>query len=155
MNGDNMEYVLAAERDTERIFSLVQNTIKAVYTKYYPQKVVDFFCTLHSKENILSDIQKCRVGMLVDGDALLGTGSHEGGHITRVYVAPVYQGRGFGKYIMQELERVIRESCDSVMLEASLPAVRVYEKLGYRTECHDSFEKGTILVYDIMKKQLK
>lgn len=29
---------------------VVQQTIKAVYPKYYPAEVVDFFCELHSKE---------------------------------------------------------------------------------------------------------
>lgn len=51
-----MEYIKATEKDIEQIVDLVQNTIKTIYPKYYPKEVVDFFCELHSRENILKDV---------------------------------------------------------------------------------------------------
>lgn len=38
-----MEYIKAAESDTEEILMIVQDTIRAIYPRYYPQEVVDFF----------------------------------------------------------------------------------------------------------------
>lgn len=58
-----MEYIKATEGELEQIFSLVQNTITTIYPKYYPKEVVDFFCELHSKENIGDDIKNGRVGV--------------------------------------------------------------------------------------------
>ena len=51
-----MKYVKATNDLIESVCNLVQNTIKTVYPKYYPLEVVDFFCELHSKENITNDI---------------------------------------------------------------------------------------------------
>ncbi len=47
-----MEYVKAAKESLDFIYEIVQNTVKAIYPKYYPKEVVDFFCELHSRENI-------------------------------------------------------------------------------------------------------
>ena len=43
-----MEYFKASEEHAEQIYNLVQNTITAVYPRYYPEAVVDFFCSLHN-----------------------------------------------------------------------------------------------------------
>ena len=34
-----------------------RNTITAVYPRYYPEAVVDFFCSLHNRTNISRDIE--------------------------------------------------------------------------------------------------
>ena len=36
-------YIKADCRYTEKIFSLVQRTIREVYPKYYPREIVEFF----------------------------------------------------------------------------------------------------------------
>lgn len=38
-----MEYIKATESDAEEIFRIVQDTIKTIYPRYYPQEVADFF----------------------------------------------------------------------------------------------------------------
>lgn len=151
-----MEYIKATTNHTEQIFELVQETIKTVYPKYYPGEVVDFFCELHSKENILKDIENGSVGILKVENQIIGTGSYQDNHITRVYVAPAFQGQGYGSYIMQCLENEIAKSFDTVYLDASLPASHLYETRGYKTIKHDKWEveNGVILVYEVMEKQL-
>lgn len=154
-----MKYIKASVADAEQIYNLVQETIRRVYPKYYPGEVVDFFCEFHSKENIAGDIENGCVVILRDEDGqghLLGTGSYKENHITRVYVAPAYQGKGYGSYIMQRLEEEIGEKYDVVCLDASLPACQMYEKRGYRTVKHEKWpvENGVVLVYEIMEKSL-
>lgn len=151
-----MEYISATSKDAEQIFNLVQRTIKSVYPKYYPKEVVDFFCELHSRENIAGDIEQGFVGILRDENQIIGTGSYKDNHITRVYVAPEHQKQGFGSYIMQCLENAISSNYDTVFLDASLPASRMYEKRGYQTIRHEqwSVENDVILVYGIMEKAL-
>ena len=41
-------------------------------------------------------------------------------------------------------------------VDASLPAVHMYEHLGYKTIRHENMalQNGTVLVYDIMRKDL-
>lgn len=152
-----MEYIKAVIEDTEQIYNLVQDTIKKVYPKYYPKEVVDFFCEHHSLDNIQKDVSNGVIGFLMDNGTMVGTGCYQDNHITRVYVLPEFQGRGYGSYIMQQLEDRIAENYESVFLDASLPAAHLYEKRGYQTIRHDKWnvENGAVLVYEIMEKSLQ
>lgn len=152
-----MEYIKATTENIDCIYEIVQNTVMTIYPKYYPREVVDFFCTLHSKENIKKDVEKGNVGILLSDDkTIVGTGSHEGNHITRVYVLPEFQGKGYGSFIMQSLENEIGAKYYAVQLDASLPASRLYEHRGYHTIKHEKWtvENDVILVYEIMEKSL-
>jgi GNAT superfamily N-acetyltransferase len=151
-----MEYIKAKTEDAELVFTIVQETVKTVYPKYYPKEVVDFFCQHHNLENIQKDIENQRVGLLVDNQIIVGTGCYEENHITRVYVLPEYQRKGFGSYILQCLENEISKSYDTVCLDASLPACQLYEKRGYVTieHCRCTVDNNAVLVYEIMEKKL-
>lgn len=151
-----MKYVNATNDLIESVCNLVQNTIKTVYPKYYPLEVVDFFCELHSKENITNDILSENLYVLYDNDILVGTGSFRENHITRVYVSPEHQGRGYGTYIINQLEKSIKGSFDVAVLDASLPAVMLYEKLGYKTIKHNKYpvKNNAVLIYEVMVKNM-
>lgn len=151
-----MEYIKADTTDTELIYELVQDTIRAAYPKYYPAEVVDFFSRHHSKENIIRDINEGCSRILYDKGRAVGTGTIIENHITRVFVRPELQKQGFGRYIMQRMEDEIAELYECSYLDASLPACIFYEKLGYKSVRHERFEleNGAVLVYDIMEKLL-
>lgn len=150
-----MEYIDATACDAEEITTLVQNTIRTVYPKYYPQKVVDFFIELHSKDNILKDIESGSVGCVKKDGKIIGTGCFIENHITRVYVIPDYQKQGYGTFIMNTLEEKIKKNYNCITLDASLPACFMYEKRGYKTVHHEKYDldKGVVLVYEIMQKE--
>jgi ribosomal protein S18 acetylase RimI-like enzyme len=86
----------------------------------------------------------------------VGTGCSIENHITRVYVLPAFQGKGYGSYIMRQLEDEIGKSYNEAVLDASLPAVRLYEKCGYKTVKHEKLvvENDVALIYEVMKKEL-
>ena len=149
-----VEYIKATEQDVEQITALVQETIKTIYPKYYPKEVVDFFSELHSFENIRKDVEDGRVGIVKADNEIVGTGCFEENHITRVYVKPSAQRKGYGSYIMECLEKEISLQHDTVNLDASLPACCLYEKRGYQTIKHKRWnvENGVVLVYEIMGK---
>lgn len=151
-----MEYIKATQDDAEEILTIVQDTIRTIYPRYYPEEVVAFFCGLHCRENIEKDIRDGCVGALWIDGGIVGTGCYRDDHITRVYVKPACQGRGYGSYIMQCLEHTIGEKHDTAYLDASLPASHLYEKRGYQTVRHEKWnvENGRVLVYEIMAKTL-
>jgi len=150
-----MKYNKATLEDLDTIYSLVQNTIKTIYPNYYPTEVVDFFCEHHNKDNIRKDIENGVVGLLMVDGNIVGTGSFNENHITRVYVNPEYQGKGYGSYIMQCLEDTISNTYDSVYLDASLPASHLYESRDYKTIEHNKWNvaNGRVLVYEVMEKK--
>lgn len=80
-----MEFILADKKDTERVYELVQETIKTIYPTYYLQEIVDMFCEFHSRDNIMQDIIDKNLYILLDGGKVIGTGTKKENHITRVY----------------------------------------------------------------------
>ncbi len=151
-----MIYELAKTEDLQTVYDIVQLTIKTVYPKYYPAEVVDFFCEHHSIDAITNDIENGYVSVLkIDGN-IVATGCFVDNHITRVYVLPEYQKKGYGTFIMKNIEAHISENYDKAYLDASLPAAALYEKLGFATIKHERYpvENGVLLAYEVMEKEL-
>lgn len=117
-----MKYGIAKEENIEQIYQLVQDTINAIYPLYYPQGAVKFFCGLHSRENIALDIENGFARVLLLDDCLVGTGSCNENHISRLFVVSGFQKKGYGSYIMECLEKEISLNNNVVYLEASLAA---------------------------------
>lgn len=151
-----MNYRKAQIKDAEAVTNIVQRTKAEIYPNYYPKEVVNFFGQIHCYEHVVRDIQKNAVFLLEIDGVPVGTGCYEENHITRVYVLPEFQGKGYGKYILKELEKEIAEKYDYIYLDASLPACRFYEKSGYQTIRHEEWacNNGAVLVYDVMEKKL-
>lgn len=151
-----MDYRIALAEESEIVYDIVQRTIKEIYPKYYPREVVDFFCNHHSLDAIKKDVAEGRVSVLVVDNRIVGTGCFVGNHITRVYILPQYQGRGYGIFVMQTIETEIAKNHSKVYLDASLPAAGLYQKLGYRTTQHERYpvENGVILAYEVMEKEI-
>lgn len=151
-----MRQIEADLKDCDQIYALVQETIRTVYPKYYPAEVVDFFSNLHNPENIRQNIVDRTVAVFYEDDTLIGTGTCIEDHITRVFVVPSYQGQGYGSQIMQYLEEKVSVKYNKACLDASLPACQFYERRGYVTVRHETWEceNDVVLVYGIMEKDL-
>ena len=151
-----MQYIKATADNIEIIYEIVQETIKTIYPNYYPDTVVDFFCELHNKANIKKDIEKGSLGILSVNGVIVGTGCCDANHITRLFVLPEYQGKGYGSFIMNCLEKEISEKYKTAILDASLSASKLYEKRGYKTveHCTLNCDNNRVLVYEIMEKPL-
>lgn len=151
-----MIYELATIEDLQAVFDVVQHTIKTIYPKYYPAEVVDFFCEHHSKNAILKDIANGYVSVLKIDGKIIATGCFVENHITRVYVLPEHQKKGYGTFIVKNIEDQIIDRYDRAYLDASLPAAALYERLGFSTIKHERYpvENGVILAYEVMEKVL-
>ena len=123
-----MKYVIASSDMANEICHVLHTAIKTIYPKYYPKEVVDFFCRHHSKEHVLKGIASGNMGVLMEGNVIVGTGCFDQNHITGVYVLPSFQKRGFGSHIMNCLENEISKKYDTAVLDASLPAVCLYNQ---------------------------
>lgn len=150
-----MEYRKAETTQAQQVWQLVQDTIKAVYPKYYLNDAVEFFSQLHSVDRVKADIENGFVRILIVDDSIVGTGTVSENHITRLFVSPEYQGRGYGSYIMSCIEDEISPNYSTAYLDSSLPAARFYDKRGYKTVRHEEITAGnSILVYEIMQRYL-
>lgn len=131
-----MIYELAKLEELQAVYDVVQQTVKTIYPKYYPMEVVDFFCQHHSRDAIAEEIKNGYVSVLKIDGTIIATGSFMDNHITRVYVLPKYQKKGYGTYVMKNIEDQIGEKYDKAYVDASLPAAALYEKLGFVTVNH-------------------
>ena len=107
-------------------------------------------------EMIAKDIENGYVSVLKIDENIVATGCFVENHITRVYVLPEYQKKGYGTFIMKTIEAQIGEKYDKAYLDASLPAATLYEKLGFLTIKHERYpvENGVILSFEVMEKEL-
>lgn len=146
---------IAAACHCDTVEEITRQTIAAVYPRYYPAGAVAFFQAHHSRERIRQDVEAGRVFLAIEGDVPVGTVTIHGNEMGRLFVLPQYQGRGAGRLLMHFAEERIFQTYAEVQLDASLPAKRIYRKLGYQEISYHIIEteNGDYLCYDRMRKQ--
>jgi GNAT superfamily N-acetyltransferase len=113
------------------VFGVIHKTIEEIYPKYYPRSAVDFFHNHHSVENMKKQMPNEFTLVLWD-NKIIGTGTLSGNEIKRFFLLPEYQGKGYGKLLLKELEKNIDiKKFDNFILDSSLGAVEFYRKNGY------------------------
>jgi GNAT superfamily N-acetyltransferase len=105
----------------------------------------------------MKDILAGKVYLLETEGGTAGTVTISGNEINRLFVLPRYQGRGYGSQLMDFAEQMIRRESDTVILDASLPAKKMYLQRGYRSTAHQTIEtdNGDYLCYDVMERSFR
>lgn len=149
-----MEIRKAGPGDLPMVGFITRRTIQEIYPHYYPRGAVEFFLDWHQDKNILPDIEAGEVYLLFDGGMAAGTVTLHGDEITRLYVVPGLQGRGYGRALLDFAEKAIGERYGRIRLEASLPAAMIYWKRGYRVVdmLTEAEGHGDVLCWDVMEK---
>ena len=151
-----MNIRIANEFDFEYVKRITQTTIKAVYPKYYPSGAVQFFCDHHSDEKILEDIKANRVYLIENEENEVGTVTICGNEINRLFVLTKYQHMGYGRALMDFAEKMISKETDTVVLDASLPAKKIYLLRGYKATDYNMIktDNGDYLCFDVMERHI-
>mgnify|MGYP000719454981 CR=1 FL=1 len=129
-----MTWIIRPFRDADLVSlcRLIHKTIQVCYSGVYPDRAVQFFKEYHSENKILERSRKGEILGIDRHGVLIGTGALVGTEILGVFVEPEIQGRGFGKTIMNELERRAgAKGISEISLSVSPPARKFYEALGY------------------------
>lgn len=149
--------IRAKESDFEIVKQITQNTIREVYPKYYPEGAVEFFSEHHSDERIMNDINSETVYILVTGDGEpAGTVTLTDNEIDRLFVLPIFQGKGYGRVLLDYAEDAIAKKYDVIKLHASLPAKSIYLKRGFHEVEYFKIDtgRGDYLCADVMEKKV-
>ena len=151
-----MNIRIANEFDFEYVKRITQTTIKTVYPKYYPAGAVQFFCDHHSDEKILEDIKANRVYFIENEENEVGTVTICGNEINRLFVLTKYQHMGYGRALMDFAEKMISKETDTVVLDASLPAKKIYLLRGYKETAYNIIktDNGDYLCFDVMERHI-
>ncbi len=152
-----MKIIKATFKEIDNIKDIMNTTIQTIYPHFYPQEVVTYFLEYHTNKKLIKELADGNIYLFVENEEFVGTGSVENNHISKVFVLPQHQGKGFGSLIMQFLETLVaKEEYQHAVLDASLPAYSFYAKRGYKpTDYHQipTANQG-ILCYHVMKKIL-
>ena len=153
-----MEIKEALPEDLCTVKEITRNTIKIVYPKYYPVGAVEFFLKYHSDENISEDIRYQRTFLCIDDKGnKVGTVTIKENDIGRLFVLPEFQGKGYGKALLDYAEKLISRNYSEIILDASLAAKKIYLNRGYAEIEYKTVmtDNGDFLCWDIMTKKVK
>lgn len=123
----------AAPSDPDIVAEITVKTISEIYPRYYPKGAVDFFLRHHCAENIAADIGAGLVWLCTDKEHMVGTVTVKDNEICRLFVLPEFQGKGYGRELLDFAEKRILGEYDEIVLDASLPAKGLYLQ-GNRTQ---------------------
>ena len=116
--------------DLEQVYEVEVSSFKYPYSKL----LLLSWIILHSDTSVVAIEDGRVVGYCLS--ALERKGNTVRGHILSIAVLPEYRGRGIGKRMMSEVERILKEKgAEYVYLEVeedNLVARRLYESLGYK-----------------------
>jgi len=118
---------------------------------------VEFFLAHHCEAHIEEDLIKAQVYLCFSAEQkIVGTVTIKGNEICRLFVLPAHQRCGYGTEMLDFAEKVISQNYLEVVLAASLPAKKLYQRRGYREVDFQviSTENQDFLCYDVMKRQL-
>ena len=119
--------------DLDDLHRLVQETIAISYPEFYTPAAVEAFTRYHSPEQIQRDAEDGYTVILQVNGKCIGTGTLTGTNIKRVFVHPSYQGHGYGKLVIDILEKkALSQGSGFLDLAASLGSRQFYDSLGYR-----------------------
>ena len=142
--------------DIDTIKYISERTISEIYPHYYPEGAVKFFLEHHSEEHILNDVQANRVFLCLNvSQKVIGTITIKANEICRLFVLPSCQGKGYGTEMLQFAEHRILTKDPTIILDASLPAKKIYLKRGYTDTSFHIIPTGNqdFLCYDVMEKK--
>lgn len=146
----------AAYSDVQTIFDITSSTIAEIYPRYYPSGAVKLFLNYHSEDTIAKDVAEGNVFICFDSAGNpAGTVTICGNEIQRLYVLSRFQGKGFGKKLLEFAENELFKTFDEIIVESSLPAKGLYLKRDYiETEyLNMEAENGDFLCWDKMVKR--
>lgn len=151
-----MSIIKAEQIHLNTVTEITHSTIKTIYPHYYPKGAVEFFLEHHSKLNISNDIDMNKVYLCSDDNNFVGTVTVNANEILRLFVLPEFQGRGFGREMLDFAEKLILSRFSEIKLAASLPAKMIYLKRNYKEKESKIIKTryGDFLCYDVMIKQI-
>jgi ribosomal protein S18 acetylase RimI-like enzyme len=151
--------------DIPKILEVAASTWKQTYAPIISQEQIDFmYERMYSKEAILQQMQDGHTFLMyLENDKILGFISYirqetDSINIPKIYVKPEAHGKGIGKLLLQEVEKIAQKNkVDFLELNVNRknPAMYFYKKLGFELHEKADIAYGKFWLNDyVLRKSL-
>ena len=121
------------KKDAKKVSNLIIKNQCEILSKYYPKKVIDFFCRRRTPAGILEASKKRDYYVAVEGDKILGINGLKDNKVKTMFVDPRYLEKGVGKKLIKNLENIAKKRKIKKLIVHSTPyAERFYKKCGFK-----------------------
>ena len=163
-----IEIITATFQDVQLIRQLAEQTFHITYLPLQPKDKVDYlFDLMYNTSSLTSQMNKGQQFILAkDETGYLGYASYEINYkdqgktkIHKIYIMPTAQGKGVGKELVNHIGGIARQNKNTIVLldvYRHNPAVRFYEKIGFKKVGEQITEVGKGFVMDdfVMEKRI-
>jgi len=146
---------LATETDVDSIFQVHRNSVETLCRGDYPPEQIAMW--LEGRDaSIYADAIRKQCIWVAESDQIVGFVEIEGFEVTKLFVAGDESSRGVGKRLLQTaLSRIETSGAPKAYLEATLTAVKFYQKYGFHAVGQGVFTRGNSPIQlEIVKMEL-
>ncbi|WP_407186938.1 GNAT family N-acetyltransferase [Bradyrhizobium centrosematis] len=145
----------ATESDVDFIFRVHRSSVETLCRREYSAAQLALWLDGRDPSIYLDAIRKESI-WVAEGDRIVGFVEIDGFEVTKLFVAEDGSFRGVGKQLLQTaLNRIAASGAPKAYLEATLTAVKFYEKYGFRAVGQGVFTRGNSPVQlEIVKMEL-
>lgn len=134
----------AAIDDAQACFAIRREAIRAQCGGHYPLADLDIWTSGVMSATFAQRVADYFYVAVADGHEI-GTAMIDlaTGKIDAVFVLPAYMGRGIGRALMGQMERLALDAgLDSMQLESTLNAAPFYRALGFEGESQSTYQSS-------------
>jgi GNAT superfamily N-acetyltransferase len=139
-----MQLVKFTAEHADELAQLISRTLRLCNTQDYGAERIEAMIARHTATGLLELNRRRCILLAREGGRIIGTASLERNWVYAVFVDPDRQRHGVGTFLMQELEKIARDSAISRLgVYSSVSAVKFYERVGFAIEAKtDTAEHG-------------
>ena len=134
-----MEIRRIGEKDIQEVSDLISKTARKCWVEYYPQTEIEKVCASLNYEGVKKRASWTNFYVILEDNKIIACGaigpywdSLTESSLFTIFVDPDYQGKGYGRKIMEILEKdklFIRAK--RIEIPAGIVAIPFYRKMGY------------------------
>ena len=145
-----MEISILKESDIEEVSKLIEKTARTRVVIYYPQKEIDAVCASLNYDGVKKRASWTHFYVIKENNKIVACGaigpywdSLTESSLFTIFVDPDYQGKGYGRKIIETLENdEFFKRAKRIEIPASMVAIPFYKKMGYE------FKNGELIYSD-------
>lgn len=125
---------LAQDKDFAEIARLHRQTIKAVNSKDYPEKMIKVWSAKTSAQSFRNCADKCKRWVATFNEQIVGFCDHNFTcELWGLYVHKNFLGQGIGEKLLRVAEKsMIKSKCKKITVKSTITAKNFYLKHGYK-----------------------